>query len=276
MSDSNPLQKYFRQPSIYMRLPSGGKYYPADVLDMPENGELPVFPMTAFDEITYRTADALFNGSAVVNVIQSCVPAIKDAWQVPAMDIDTILVSIRIASYGHEMEFESVCPACGDENNYALDLRMVMENIGHPDYTKTVQTGDVEIVFKPLSYKQANSNSMKQFEDQKLIEMLPESDLPDEEKLQLIKDAYLKLTEYTIQGIADSIQHIRAGDNIVTDKHHIAEFVRNADRKIFEKIREVIVQQKADSEIKPVSITCNKCEHTYESPLTLDASNFFV
>ena len=77
---NNPLSQYFRQPSIYVKLPSGGQHYADGAIDMPANGELPVYPMTAIDEITYRTPDALFNGNAVTNVIKSCVPAIRDPW----------------------------------------------------------------------------------------------------------------------------------------------------------------------------------------------------
>ena len=80
----NPLKGYFRRPSIYIKLPSGGNYWPQGMLEMPENGELPVYPMTAIDEITYRTPDALFNGQALVDVIQSCIPAIKNAWAIPS------------------------------------------------------------------------------------------------------------------------------------------------------------------------------------------------
>ena len=110
MTQPNPLQRFFRQPAIYIRLPSEGKYYPDGSITIPPNGELPVYPMTAMDEITYRTADALFNGSAVINVIKSCVPNIVDPWQMPTVDVDAVLVGIRIASYGHELELESRCP----------------------------------------------------------------------------------------------------------------------------------------------------------------------
>ena len=55
MTSNNPLSQYFRQPAIYIKLPSQGSYYPPGALEMPENGEIPVFPMTAIDEITYRT-----------------------------------------------------------------------------------------------------------------------------------------------------------------------------------------------------------------------------
>ena len=59
--NDNPLRRYFRQPAIYIRLPSAGKFYPPGTLDMPANNELPVLPMTAVDEIVSRTPDALFN-----------------------------------------------------------------------------------------------------------------------------------------------------------------------------------------------------------------------
>jgi hypothetical protein len=110
MTPNNPLRQYFRQPAIYIRLPSGGEFYPPGTLDMPPNQELPVLPMTAVDEITYRTPDALFNGSAMVNVIQSCVPNIRDAWAIPAMDVDSILVGIRVASYGHSYGIDQSMP----------------------------------------------------------------------------------------------------------------------------------------------------------------------
>lgn len=67
----NPLSQFFRQPKIYMTLPSKGKFYPPDALDMPENGELPVFAMTAKDELLMRTPDALMNGASTVEVIKS-------------------------------------------------------------------------------------------------------------------------------------------------------------------------------------------------------------
>jgi hypothetical protein len=79
--NTNPLNKYFRQPAIYVSLPSGTNY-PPHVVTPQQTGELGVMPMTAKDEIRFKTPDALMNGQGVVDVIQSCVPDIKDAWQI--------------------------------------------------------------------------------------------------------------------------------------------------------------------------------------------------
>jgi hypothetical protein len=75
----NPLSKYFRRPEIYYKLPSNGRYWPENSIELPVNGEIPVFPMTNADEITLKTPDALMNGAGIVSVIQSCCPNIVDA-----------------------------------------------------------------------------------------------------------------------------------------------------------------------------------------------------
>lgn len=275
MTQPNPLQRYFRQPAIYIQLPSGGNHYTEGALNMPPNGELPVYPMTAMDEITYRTADALFNGSAVVNVVRSCVPDILDPWQMPSADVDAVLVAIRIATYGHELEIESRCPHCEEENNFALDLRVIMEQIHMPDYASTVQHGDIEIYFKPLNYRQQNENAIRQFEDQKILQAVPDADLPEQEKINLINSALVKLGEMTVTAITDSISMIRANQDIVTNHEHIKDFVKNCDRSVFSALREKIIQLKEQSNLKPIRAQCSSCSKEYETPFTLDVSNFF-
>ena len=275
MEKTNPLQKYFRKPVIHIRLPSEGRYYPENAVEIPPNGEFPVYPMTAMDEITYRTADALFNGSAVASVIESCVPGIKDAWSMPAMDLDTVIIAIRIASYGHSLEFDSRCPKCEEENTFAVDLRSILENISAPDYEKTVSVGDIELFFKPLTYKQQNANTMEQFQDQKLLQTVPDADMNEEEKIRLLNQAFVKLGNMTIRAISKSISMIKAEDNIVSEPEYIEDFVKNCDRTIFESIREHITEIKQQSELQPLEIACSHCGHEYTTPFTLDQSNFF-
>ena len=57
---SNPLQKYFRQPKLHVRLPSGGKYYPPGSLDLPESGEVAIYPLTAKDELLLKSNLKIF------------------------------------------------------------------------------------------------------------------------------------------------------------------------------------------------------------------------
>ncbi len=273
---TNPLSQYFRQPSIYIRLPSKGQHYPPNALDMPVNGELPVLPMTAIDEITYRTPDALYNGSATVNVIQSCVPSIKNAWAIPAMDLDTVLIGIRIASYGHEMEFASKCPQCGHEHEVLADLRVILEQIRTPDYSKNIAEGDLEIYFRPMNYKNLNDNNQVQFEQQKILQTVAQSNLSEEDKLKTLGQALKQVTDLTVQSLAQSIATIKTPTALVTEPEYVADFLKNCDRKLFNRIRDYIVDLKGQAEMQPLKITCPECQHQHMQPVTMDMSSFFA
>lgn len=193
----------------------------------------------------------------------------------PSIDLDTILIGIRIASLGHEMEFESTCPHCQHENSFALDLRVVMGNIRNPDYSQSVKHGDIEVFLKPMTYEQVNANSMSQYEDQKLIEMLPASDLPEEEKIKRINETFLKLTRMTLDAVSESIGMIRANSEIVVEPEFIREFINNCDRDLYGRVRDTIIKIREESELKPLDITCQGCQKEYETPFTLNVTNFF-
>ena len=275
MNSNNPLRQFFRQPSIYLKLPSNGQFYPDGTLDMPANRELPVFPMTAVDEITYRTPDALFNGSATVDVIQSCVPNIKNAWVVPGIDVDSILIAIRIASYGHSMEIGTKCPKCSHDAEFGLDLRTVLDQMNPPDYSKTLRYGDLEIFFKPMSYKNLTDNSAKQFEEQKLLQNIDAAEINPEEKLKILAQGMKKLTELTVGAMSQSISAVKTPEALVTEPEYIAEMLANCDRKMFTQIRDHVINMKEDAEIKPLRIACSECKHEYSQPFTLDMTSFF-
>jgi hypothetical protein len=276
MHTTNPLQQYFRQPAIYIRLPSQGKFYPPGALNPSTTGEYPVYPMTAIDEITYRTPDAMFNGQATVNVIQSCVPDIRDAWQLPAMDMDAVLVAIRIASYGHEMEFGTQCPKCQSESDRVLDLRMVMDSLKAPDYETCIKYGDIEIYMRPMTYKNLTDNSKMQYENQRLIQMLPDADVQESDKMSAMGAALLKITKVTIKAMVQGIAMIKTPTAMVTESEYIEEMLNNCDRALFNEIRDCIIKLKASAEMKPVKIICDECSHDYEQSVTLDMSSFFV
>ena len=273
--NSNPLSQYFRQPAIYIRLPSQGKFYPPGSIDMPANGEIPVLPMTTLDEITYRTPDALFNGAAIVSVIESCIPCIKNAWAIPSMDIDTILISIRIATYGQEMDLDTVCPKCENEASYGVDLRHVLDGVKSPDYSLPLKEGDLEIYFKPIDYKVMNDNNLAQFEDQKLLQMLDDGTVPEEQRSKKMGEILKKLTDVTIGALSQSIDTIRTPSAVVDSQDHIREWLSNCDRRLFNKVRDRIVEIKQSGEIKPMEIACTGCGNKFQQAFTMNMTDFF-
>ena len=274
--NQNPLSQYFRQPAIYIRLPSQGRFYPTGTIDLPPNGEIPVLPMTTLDEITYRTPDALFNGQAVASVIQSCIPSIKDAWAIPAMDIDTILVAIRIATYGHEIDIDTQCPSCDQESAFGLDLRKVLEHITAPAYEKPVMHGDLEIYIKPMSYQELNINNMAQFEEQKAMQILSDESIPEDQRTHQMGEVLKKITEITIDALSTSIAAVKTPQSNVTERPYIREWLANCDRGLFARVRDHIVKIKQAGEIQPLNVTCSACQHSYQQVFTLNMTNFFA
>lgn len=272
---TNPLRAFFRQPAIYMRLPSDGEFWPTGSIEIPQNRELPVLPMTAIDEISYRTPDALFNGAAVVSVVQSCVPAIKDAWKIPNCDFATIMAAIRIASYGKLMPLTSQCPSCSAQNDFEVDLQQAMDQLSASDFSKTVTQGDLVIYFRPISYKEQNHINLQQFEQSRVIAMLPSAEMPEEEKTNRLNDAIKSMTRITVAAMSLSIQSIQTPQSLVTEIAYIEDFLMNCDRKLFNAIRDHIVELRINDEFRPVKMQCAECKTEYEQKFTLDTAGFF-
>lgn len=271
----NPLRKYFRQPAIHLRLPSLGKFYPPGAIDLPPNGEIPIYPMTAVDEIVTRTPDALFNGSSVVEIITSCAPAIKDAWQVPAVDLNALLTAVRLASYGHDMDIASRCPSCNEVDDFTVDLRAVLDNIRMPDYDQPLALGDLAVYFVPMTYQQINEVGRIQYEDQKIAQMVNDSDLSEQEKMSRLGEAFKRITQLTVRSIAASINAIKTSDVMVTDSAQIEEFLLNVDKSVFEAVKQKVMNLREATDLKPIDIKCSSCQHEYQQSFTLDMSNFF-
>lgn len=273
---SNPLQRFFRQPAIYIRLPSEGRTWPEGTLNMPANGELPVLSMTAMDEITYRTPDALFNGEAVVSVIQSCMPNVLDAWAAPSTDVDAMLIAIRIASYGHSMDISTQCPACETDAEFGLDLRTVIDRLSAGDYSEPLIIGDLEIYFRPLCYREQTNNNNLQFEQQKTLALLADVEAEETAKVEQINIMMRRIMEITATTMAQSIQQIRARDTVVIEQLSILEFINNCDRAVFGRIKDHVISLRAASELRPLDLTCGHCQHPYPQAFTVDMSRFFA
>lgn len=274
--NANPLKQFFRQPAIYLRLPSGGKFWPNGSLNMPPNQELPVLPMTAVDEIIYRTPDALFNGSVVVNVIQSCLPNILNAWQIPSNDLNAILIAIRIASYGANMEIETVCPNCAHQDGFVVNLNHMLDSMPKADFETVISHGDLELYFQPTSYELTNRVNLFQFEQQKTLQQLQESELSDEQRMETLTKTLQQVTDLTIKAISYSVAGIRTPNALVSEQEYIEDFLKNCDSTVFAKIRDHVVKLREQTDLPPLKVNCSNCNAPFEQALILDSANFFA
>lgn len=83
MSD-NPLKSIYRSKSIYLKLPSQGKFYPSGVKLSVDN-EIGVMSMTTTDEINLKSPDALFNG-------KRCLISLKAVFQTSRTHVNFLYV----------------------------------------------------------------------------------------------------------------------------------------------------------------------------------------
>lgn len=275
-TQTNPLQQYFRRPAIYMKLPSGGVGYEAEALEMPENNELPIYPMTTIDEITSRTPDALFNGTAVVEIIKSCAPNIKDPWGMSAVDIDPILIAIRIATTGGDMEIITTCPnePCSEESKYDIALPRLLSSYQAGNYSDPLLIDELQIKLKPLTYREINNSSMLQFDIQKALFGLDEIVDPVE-KSNKTTELISALNDMTIKIMVSGIEYIKTPTATVFESEFIEEFFRNCDKNTFNKIKDKNVELRSKSEAKPLDITCMHCNHQYQQTFNVNVSSFF-
>lgn len=279
---SNPLAGFMRQPKIYISLPSGGAYWPQNAIQVPENGQFPVYSMTAKDELVFKTPDALMNGQAVVDVIQSCIPNIKDAWKTPNIDLDLILVAIRIATYGEMMEISHVVPNINEVVEHQIDLRIMLDQLSVNRWEDAVEINEQLTCFvRPLTYKHVTMTSMKAFETQRLMQAVNDDDISDEKKLEVFNQSFSKMTDITVDLVADTVQAIQTPDTLVKEPAYIKEFLKNADADLYKKINDHIARMKKITGLQPLVMTSSE-EHralgapeTYEVPIGLDNSDFF-
>ena len=279
----NPLAKHLRQPKIYIKLPSGGKYWPKGSIEFPESGEFPVYAMTAKDEITFKTPDALLNGQATVDVIQSCVPNIKDAWQTPSIDLDTLLVAIRMASFGETIDMTATVPNTEIKKDFTFNLQQLYDKYMQAEFEDTFKIDGFLVQIKPVSYKTATQQSIKAFEEQRIFSVVNNNDIDDATKLTRFQESFRKLTEINLGVLIDSVVAIQPDDSdtAVVNPTHLREFLESCEAKIFNQIQSHIQKQREKFIQPPMDIEATEEEikagapETYQLPITFDQSNFF-
>jgi predicted glutamine amidotransferase len=271
---NNPLKQYFRRPSIYLKLPSGGTMYGSNVITIPESGELPVYPMTAIDEISAKTPDALYNGTAMVDIIKSCIPDIKDPWSINSIDLDAILIAIRSAAGGNDMSVSSECPSCKELAEYAVNLIGILSQLKSGDYDTELVLNELSIKFRPLTYKEMNDAGTGQMEAQRMFIQL-EKEEDDAIKMKETQRALKFITDITMRILSQTITHIKTPSAFVEEREYILDYLQNCDRDTYIAIRDYNANLKSQTEIKPLKIKCIHCQHEYEQPFTLNTSDFF-
>ena len=148
-------------------------------------------------------------------------------------------------------------------------------------YDPTVFVNDMTITLRPQTYKEFTQTAIKTFEEQRIAAVINDENMTDEEKLGKFNESFIKLTGLTIDLVVNSIVSIQTSDGeIVTDRGHIADFMKNADKDFFT----AITKKKTEKTIwdkEPIKVQATEEEleagapKEYTIPVTFRPSKFF-
>lgn len=270
----NPLQQYFRQPKIYVTLPSGGLYNKPNSIDG-DVSHVPVFGMTGMDEILLKTPDALMTGESTARLIQSCCPTIKDPWDVSSLDTELLFSAIRIATYGNKLHVTHTCPHCSTDNEYDIDLSTVVDHFGKCKYNNKLQVNNFTITTKPLTYKQVTDISIQTFGLQQQLYQATQIENTEEQK-NTLKLLFEEINKVQLDLYRNSVDSVEVDGIVVDDPTHVKEWLANCDKVIIDKLKLHIDKNKTDWKIPDFPVVCENCKKESKAYIELDQSNFFV
>ena len=278
---NNPLSGYFRSPKLYTKLPSQGKFYTPDVVEWPETNELPVFPMTAKDEMIMKNPDALLNGEAVAQVIASCVPAVKKPRALISNDADALLLAVQCATFGDEVPVSGECPKCNKSIESVASIEVALETMTQLQETYKYDTEEgLTIEVRPFTYESTVKAGIANFQTTRSLQSIQA--ITDEiEQLKAFNQNFIQVAALNFDLIVDSVGSVSGKDAegeefLVTDRAHIREFLENCSTSIGKKVEESIAEVNKIGVNKIIQLECEECEEPFTKEIGFDPVNFFT
>lgn len=286
MSRTNPLQNFFRKPKLSVLLPSRGRWYPKNTLTKPT---VDIYPMTAADDLRFKTNEVLLNASAVSELIQSCVPDIADPEQMPVLDLDVILLAIRQASYSSTIKASVNVPNTALTLTLDLDIQNLIENFANAAELwdeKLIlineQDERLTVILRPVTLKSMFSATRSLIRQQQATAEITMSSRQADEKIAELDDQMKSLSSVSINMVADSISEILTQDGFsIKNAGEIRQFLNQLDLAYFRAIQKHIEDQKALISFKPIQITSTAeqiaagAPETWTANIQFNINNFF-
>jgi len=278
----NPLAQYYRRPGTYLGLPSKGKFYTVTP-KFSDTNELAVYPMTAKDELALKNPDALLNGEALKQVIASVCPDISNVNEIPAPDIDAILVAMRMTSYGDDMNL-TVSHNCleseGNGQHVTVGLGGVLATLKEipDDVGKVTLSSGVRVVLKPYTLEAQSKLLRVQFATMRQLQSAEANEkISIEQKADIANSGYDQLVALSQEVLAQSIISVTLPDNTeVTNAAHIYEWVKNLDRASNSRLDEELKRFGEFGITRTLKVKCEHCGEDFNSDMLFDPTSFFA
>ena len=278
---NNPLKQYFRQPALYLKLPTLGKWYNSSDVELSDEKEVPVYGLSALDDIMLNTPDALLNGQALENVVKNCVPNVKNVKALMVPDLEAIFLGMKIATTNGKYEIERKCPNCQAEINFEVNCFNLLDQTSYIEDSDTyIQFNeDLIVEIAPYTFEMRQLFMQRQFEEQQTLRMIDEQnkDLDNFEKARILGESVEKLSKITFNLVSMSVKSVKLvkQDVVVTDKDQIAEWLVNISKTQADIIINSVNKLNEVGPVREVDAQCDKCNHMWKETLNFDPVSFF-
>jgi rubredoxin len=247
----------FATPTDFVKLPSGGKYYPPNH-PLHNIDTVEIRYMTAKDEDILTSKALIKQGIVIDRLIESVVldKRIKTA-DLLSGDKNALLVGARVTGFGPEYKTNITCPNCGHINKHAFDLSEV-EPKPEPDYEEleVEKTEEGTFIFKlPRTGVNVEVKLMTGSDETQLLQTMERREK---------KGLPISVTTTQLMSIIVSV-------NGITNRTQISEFVGNMPSYDSRYLREVYAKLVPNIDMVQ-EFQCEKCgaEKEVDIPITVD------
>lgn len=263
----NPLMQNLRAriPGESFRLPSQGLYYTnGELNETVSNGEVHVFPMTAYDEITMKTPDKLISGKAIEEVFLRCIPSITNPMDLLTKDVDYLLLCLRLLTFGPELtlRYKHNCENAA-EHEYVVNIDHLVRSPVSVDPT-TIGIHNViemasgqKVTLKPSMFKDV----IRMYETVAL-----------KKDVQLSENDFIDLQMQLVDIISRMIVDIDG----IKDQSQISEWMQNIPSGWVSELSDKAAKMTEWGVDPTVTIMCGDCKEEVKIEVPINPVNFFM
>lgn len=308
------LSQLYRQPALTTRLPFGKNWYKNNEIEFGLLDEISILPMTHKDEMLIHNPDALLTNNAIADIIKSCVPNIKDVKKLFMPDVEVLLLAIKIASSGNEIEVSVPCPHCIKTFNetkeedrkkliedkkifiepqtFIFDARACLDTMNIKDNEYKLELPNKVILhLKPITLEDNANYELLRFKLKTTLNQLIQDQIKDNKEISIDANAWqekrdndeefrktlLDLDDVATKCIASSIEYLEFKNELITDNEIINEFLLNIPANYFADIRNLVGKINESALNKNYFCKCRCCNYEWEEKdIEFNYSNFFV
>jgi hypothetical protein len=278
----NPLQSYFRKPSVYISLPTQGRWYQNQDITLSASNEIAIYGMTARDDVLLNTPDAMLNGEALKKVIRNCVPDVHNVDALMMPDLETIFVGLKMASSNGVVEINRTCPQCRTECSFDLQCQPILDNqtMIEPSDGVCEIDGKLRVFVKPYNFHQRGIFIQREFEQEKTLRSFDAINPDSNEFLraQVMAEAVDKISSLSFQLVAASIDYVEVIETaeVVTDPNALTEWLMNITSDQAEQVIDAVGILNKCGPNKELAMECQNCNHQWQDGVTYDPISFFA